>query len=272
MYYNYYGFNKKPFEIIPDPEMVFMREAHQEAMATLLYGQMYNKSFLLLTGDIGTGKTTLLQVLLRTVYNNDHVCMINHPTFSVDDFYYYMASKFGLPEYRNNKAKFLIEFAEFLGQCKNSNSRVLLIIDEAHLLSMDLLEEIRLLSNHDSEYNVLSIFLVGQPELNDLLSHTKLQSLRQRLGVRFHLTPFSEEETKGYISYRLVKAGTEHLSLFDDMAIKKIHAVTGGTPRLINVVCDQALVYGFAEGKKTINSVIVDESTVDLQIPGMESL
>ena len=268
MYYRYYGFNKKPFEVLPDPDMVYMRDSHQEAMAILLYGQKYNKSFVLLTGEIGTGKTTLLQILLRTVYNKDHVCLINHPTFSVDDFYYFLAFKYGLEEYCKVRAKFLIEFDKFLSNCKKLGERVLLIIDEAHLLSIDLLEEIRLLSNHDTTYNVMSIFLVGQTEINELLLNKRLHALRQRIGIRFHLEKFSEKETKRYVDFRLLKAGTTLHDLFDDQAIKEIHKVSQGIPRLINIVCDNALVFGFAEGKRNIDVALIQECVKELKITG----
>lgn len=271
MYYSYYGFSKKPFELIPDPNMVFMREAHREAMAVLLYGQMYNKAFLLLTGEIGTGKTTLVKVLLKSIFNKDNVCLIDHPTFSVDDFYYFLASKYDLSEYKNNKAKFLIEFDELLEDCKEDKERVLLIIDEAHLLSYELFEEVRLLSNHDTKYNVLSIFLVGQPELNDRLRDKRLQALRQRIGVRFHLDSFSEKETEGYINFRLLRAGTQRRNLFQPQAVKLIHQITGGNPRLINIVCDHALVNGFAESKDEIDADLIQECVKELQIPGEEN-
>jgi len=271
MYYSFYGFKNKPFELIPDPNMVFMRQAHREALSVLMYGQMSNKAFLLLTGNVGTGKTTLIRVLLNTIFNSNKVLLIDHPTFSISDFYYYLAFKYGLSEYTGNKAKFLIEFEEFLKNCKSNKERVLLIIDEAHLIPLDLFEEIRLLSNHDHKYNVLSIFLVGQPELNERLTEQKLQALRQRISIRFHLDPFSEKETGGYINFRLIKAGTTRTSLFEQEAIKLIHQAAKGNPRLINILCDHALINGFAEAKRTIDVKIVKESIADLQIPGEEN-
>ena len=195
--------------------------------------------------------------------------MIDQPSdFSGDDFYYFLAFKYALEEHCLFRAKFLLEFEEFLANSKKRGERVLLIIDEAHLLSVDLLEEVRLLSNHDTKYNVMSIFLVGQTEINELLLNERLNALRQRIGVRFHLEKFSENETKGYVNFRLLKAGTTRHDLFDEQAIKEIHKASQGTPRLINIVCDHALVFGFSEGKKNIDASLIQECVQELKIPG----
>jgi len=272
MYEKYYGLTSKAFDLIPDPGKVYMSEVHEEALAILRYGVIDRKGFLLLTGGVGTGKTTLLQLLAQSLDSRVHLCLIANPTLSLYEFYYYLAAKYGLREFEGNKAKFLLDFADFLKRCRENKERVLLIIDEAHVLPVELLEEIRLLSNQEyQDFGVMSVFLVGQPELNERLAHERLLPLRQRIGIRFHLQPFSEEETRRYILFRLGKAGVQRGDLFNDEAVRLIHAEGHGVPRLINVICDQALLAGFAEGKSVIDAEIVRESVRDMQIPGVQS-
>lgn len=271
MYSKHFGLTGKPFDLIPDPGTIFMSDAHQEALAILRYGIIDRKGFLLLTGEIGTGKTTLLQTLIISLDKKVHVCFIANPTLSTADFYYFLSSKYGLGDYEGNKAKFLISFAEFLKDCRRNGERVLLIIDEAHVFPVELLEEVRLLSNQElQEYGLLSIFLVGQPELNDRLAHERLIPLRQRIGIRFHLKPFSGKETADYINFRMRKAGAQRLDIFffTDDAIRLIHQVSGGIPRTINVLCDQALLGAFSENKLTVDAGIVKECVQELKIPG----
>ena len=272
MYEKYYGLTGKPFDLIPDPDKVYMSESHQEALSILRYGVIDRKGFLLLTGGVGTGKTTLLQLLVKSIDTKVHVCLIANPTLSLHDFYYYISAKLGLNEYGGNKAKFMLEFAVFVQQCRVANERVLLVIDEAHVLPVELLEEIRLLSNQEyQEFGVMSIFLVGQPELNDRLSHERLLPLRQRIGIRFHLQPFSANETKKYIVFRLSKAGGQHAGLFKEEALQIIHAESKGVPRLINILCDQALLSGFAAGLPQIDASTVQECIEEIHIPGEET-
>ena len=273
MYTKYYGLDRKPFDLTPDPRVVYMSDAHQEALAILRYGVIARKGFLLLTGDVGTGKTTLLQLLLKSIDETIHICLIVNPALDADDFYYFISSSYGLPEYNGNKARFFLDFTEFLCHCRENDERVLLIVDEAHVVSVDLLEEIRLLSNQDGEVvKVMSIFLVGQPELNDRLSNERLLPLRQRIGIRFHLQPFSNQETRNYILFRLRKAGARRFDLFSADAVDLIHRESGGTPRLINILCDHALLSGFAESKSRVTVDIVRDCVEEFQIPGEQKL
>ena len=271
MYNKYYGFLSTPFDLIPNPDVVYMSESHQEALAILRYGVVGKKGFLVLTGDVGTGKTTLLQALVQSLEMEVHLCLINNPTLTRDEFFSMLARSFELP-WEQNKAFFLIEFAEFLKKCRQDGERVLLIVDEAHVLSEGLLEEIRLLSNQDAlGQDVLSIFLVGQPELNKLMSSERLLPLRQRVGIRFHLKRFSHEETRQYILYRLRKAGASHFDIFSENAVTTIYQVSKGTPRLINIVCDHALLSGFSQGEPIIDAEMIRECIQDLQFPGEET-
>ncbi len=273
MYTGYYGLDRKPFDLTSDPRVVYMSEAHQEALAILRYGVISGKAFLLLTGDVGTGKTTLLQLLVKSLDAAIHICLIVNPALTPDDFYYFLSSSYGLPEYDGNKAKFFLIFTEFLRRCRKESEQVLLIVDEAHVVSIDLLEEIRLLSNQDGEETrVMSIFLVGQPELNDRLAHERLLPLRQRIGIRFHLYPFTNQETRNYILFRLRKAGARRLDLFSAEAVDLIHLESGGTPRLINILCDHALISGFAESKPRITVDIVRDCVEELRIPGEKKI
>ena len=272
MYEKYYGLTSKAFDLIPDPDKVYMSEAHEEALAILRYGVIDRKGFLLLTGGVGTGKTTLLQLLVKSLDSRVHLCLIANPTLSPHEFYYYLAAKYGLREFEGNKAKFLLDFADFLKRSRENKERVLLIIDEAHVLPVELLEEIRLLSNQEyQDFGVMSVFLVGQPELNERLAHERLLPLRQRIGIRFDLQPFSEEETRRYLLFRLGKAGVQRGGLFNDEAVRLIHAEGHGVPRLINVICDQALLSGFAEGKSVIDAKIVRDCVLDMHIPGEQT-
>jgi len=268
MYTKYYGLTRKPFALTPDPSVVFMSETHQEGLAILKYGILSKKCFLVLTADVGSGKTTLLQALVDSLEQDVRLCLLNNPILRRDEFFSYIAKKLGL-HWDGNKAMFLIEFGNLLKECYRRDERVLLIFDEAHVFPVDLLEEIRLLSNLEEKgQDVLSIFLVGQPELNERMSDDRLLPLRQRIGIRFHLHRFTPDETRQYILFRLRHAGARHLNIFSEDAIALIHNVSQGTPRLINIICDHALLTGFAESKPVIGAELVEESVNDLHFPG----
>ncbi len=271
MYKAYYGFKEKPFKLTPDSSVVFESDAHQEALAVLKYGVLSKKGFLVLTANVGLGKTTLLAALVNSLGVDVRLCLLNNPILYRDEFFSYLAQKLDLP-WDGNKAMFLIAFEEMLQAAYTAGERILLIIDEAHVLPVDLLEEIRLLSNLDTKgQDVLSIFLVGQPELNELMSDNRFLPLRQRIGIRFDLQPFNLQETKQYILFRLRNAGARYLNIFTDNAIGQIHEVSKGTPRLINIVCDHALLTGFAENKTVISRELILECIEDLHFPGEDT-
>jgi len=224
-----------------------------------------------LTADVGSGKTTLLQALVNSLEQDVHLCLLNNPILYRDEFFSYIAKKLGL-HWDGNKAMFLIEFGNLLKECYSNDERVLLIFDEAHVLPVDLLEEIRFLSNLEEKgQDVLSIFLVGQPELNERMSDDRLLPLRQRIGIRFHLHRFTLDETRQYILFRLRHAGARHLNIFSEEAIAMIHRVSQGTPRLINIICDHALLTGFAESTPVIGAELIEESVDDLHFPGEDN-
>jgi general secretion pathway protein A len=267
MYRQYYGLIRNPFELAPDSGTLFLSETHKEGLATLRYGILSKKGFLLLTGGVGTGKTTLINVMVKSLTPVAKVCVLSNPILTSSEFLFFIASKLGLPF--SNKVNFLQDFSGLLENCVEKDHRILLIIDEAHVLPVELLEEIRLLSNLGGDGpNVLSIFLVGQPELLDRLAHERLLPLRQRIGIRFHLDPFSFEDTVQYILFRLNRAGARNVALFSEKALKMIHETTHGNPRLINVLCDHALLSGYSHGLTIIDDMTVAECVRELHLPG----
>jgi len=270
MYRRYYGLSSQPFALHPDPERIFLSESHQEALSILRYGVLAGKGFLLLTGEVGTGKTTLLAALLAELNDDVLSCLLSSPTLSREEFLAFLAQEFSLEEV-GNKALFLRSFGQFLDRCREQGKRVLLIVDEAHVMPVELLEEVRLLSNLDTTGGVLSVFLVGQPELNDHLSGDRLLPLRQRIGIRFHLTPFDRANTQQYVLFRLRSAGARNLDLFTEGALELVHDLSQGTPRLINVICDHALLSGFADNRPRIDRNMIRECARDLHLPGEET-
>ncbi len=272
MYKRFYGFTRAPFDLSPDPERVFMSWTHKEGLAVLEYGVAAKKGFLVLTGEVGTGKTTLLQTLVRSLGDNVHVCLLNNPRLSREEFFSYLAHAYNIP-WDGNKALFLLELAKFFRECGQRKERVLFIIDEAHVIPLAQMEEIRLLSNQDpTGGDVFSIFLVGQPELDAHLKDERMLPLQQRIGIRFHLERFTRDITIQYIIFRLRTAGATHLDIFTEDALTLIHDVSRGTPRLINIICDHALLTGFADDQPVIDGDVIRECVRELQLPGAEEV
>ncbi|MFT5728854.1 MAG: general secretion pathway protein A [Desulforhopalus sp.] len=271
MYRKYYGLKHKPFELAPVGGRVYLSEGHREALATLRYGVISNKGFLLLTGGVGTGKTTVLNTLLGMVKDKVRVVVLNNPTLSKHEFFTYLSGKLGVP-YDNNKGTFILQLANFLEEYAEEGGKVLLIIDEAHAFPIDLLEEVRLLSNHAGQKNALTIFLIGQPELQDKLADPILLPLRQRIGLRHHLEPLSESDTGQYIAYRLNKADAANSAIFDNSAVSVIHKESGGNPRLINIICDHALITGFNRDLRTISKNVIDECITEIKLQNEKKL
>lgn len=271
MYRKYYGLKQKPFELAPVGGKVYLSEGHREALATLRYGVIANKGFLLLTGGVGTGKTTVLNTLLGMVKDKVRVCVLNNPTLSKHEFFSYIAKHLSIP-YKKNKGTFILQFAEYLHQYAQEGGKVLLIIDEAQAFPIPLLEEIRLLSNHAGQKNSLSIFLIGQPELQEKLADPQLLPLRQRIGIRHHLEPLAEGDVAQYIAYRLNQAGATNTSLFDSGAISMIHKESRGNPRLINIICDHALISGFNSDLRRITKSVIEECVKEIKLKGEKRL
>lgn len=271
MYRKFYGLKKRPFELAPVGDLIYLSEAHREAIATLRYGVIADKGFLLLTGGVGAGKTTILNNLLSMLKQKVRVCVLNNPTLNRDEFLHYLGGNLGV-SYKGNKGEFILQFSSLLDNCERMGEKVLLIIDEAQVFPIELLEEIRLLSNNAGERNVLSIFLIGQPELQEKLAHPQLLPLRQRIGIRYHLEPLLRDDTAQYISYRLNRAGADNPAIFTTQAIDCIHEASQGNPRLINIICDHAMISGFTQDMPQIDRDVVFECLKEIRLQGEERL
>jgi type II secretory pathway predicted ATPase ExeA/TolA-binding protein len=268
MYLSYYNLVKKPFKLTTDPEFLWLGDKHKEALATLRYGVIDQKGFLLVTGDVGTGKTTLVNALLESLQDDTLVANITNPLLSLIDFYNFVAISFNISKRFDNKVDFIVHFSHFLNKVFLDNKNVLLIIDEAHRLSKELLEDIRLLSNIElPEKKLINIFLVGQNEINQTLASQECRALRQRIMLTYQINPLSEIETFEYIKYRLKVAGTE-TKLFKRRAVQEVYRFSNGYPRLINKICDHAFLTGYVRGLKKIPSDIIEECSQELTLPG----
>ena len=267
MYLDFYGFTKKPFELTPDPQFLYLGAKHKEALALLEYGVLERKGFILLTGEVGTGKTTMVHALLKHLDGTTRTVHLSNSALSPEDFFYYVASSLKLKTTTGGKGEFLIKFKKFLNECLAARTNIVLIVDEAQDLSFDLLEEIRLLSNMEtSNAKLLNIILVGQPELNKLLSSPRCRPLLQRISIRYHLTPLNPAETKAYIQKRILVSGGPS-DLFHKSVTAAVHQYSEGYPRLINSICDNTLLLGYVKEKKNLTPEMVHQSYMDMKLP-----
>jgi len=268
MYLRHYKLQHMPFQISPDPRFLWLGEKHKEALGVLKYGVLNNQGFLLLTGDVGTGKTTLINALVQSLGTDTFLINVGDPRLDKLDFFKLVAHFLGLESKLRTKFDFVISFKDFLYRAHESKKNVLMIVDEAQKLSLDSLEEIRLLSNIEKqETKLLNVFFVGQNEFNDTLMRPECRALRQRITIVHHIVALNEKETVEYIKYRLNVAGTQR-KIFTDKALKEIFAFSGGCPRLINIVSDLALLTGYSENLQTIDRKIIRECARDLRLPG----
>jgi general secretion pathway protein A len=268
MYLSYYNLSEWPFQLNSDPGFLWLGEKHKEALSTLIYGVQDRRAFLLLTGDVGTGKTTLVNSLLEKLDESVFVGNITDPKLDLLGFLNVVSASLGLPEKSEKKEDFLSRFARFLNEKYAEGKYVLLIIDEAHALSADHLEQIRLLSNIElPDRRLISIFLVGQDELNETLTSYECRALRQRISLICRVEPLSEGETAEYIRHRLKIAGTDR-ELFSKSAIREIHRFSRGYPRLINIICDHALLTGYVRNLRKITPTLINECGKEMLLPG----
>ena len=266
MYLSYYNLTEKPFQINTDPKFLWQGEKHKEALAMLKYGILDNRGFLFLAGDVGTGKTTLINTLTNQLEDQIIVAIVPDPGLEKIDFFNFIADAFNFNRQFKSKGEFIVYFSRFLHKTHTNNKRVLLIIDESQRLTNELLEEIRLLSNiekHDAK--LINIFFVGQNEFIDILLKPENRALRQRITINYQIDPLTENETEQYIRHRLKVAGSQK-NIFTSKAIHEIFAFSGGYPRLINIVCDHSLLTGYVKGKKAIDAGIVEECAKELKI------
>jgi general secretion pathway protein A len=258
MYTAFYGLREKPFALSPDPRFLYLAGSHREALAHLLYGIEQGEGFISVTGEVGTGKTTLCRTLLERLDGDTELAFLFNPSRSALELLQTICAEFGLPAEGLTRRSLMNQLNGFLVKQKSQNRRVLLIIDEAQNLSENTLEQVRLLSNLEtSREKLIQILLLGQPELDRKLDGRGLRQLRQRISVRWKLEPLSAEETRAYVRHRLAIAAGEPKDLFSDAALRDVHRRTGGVPRLVNQLCDRALLAGYAARVSTIRPALV---------------
>lgn len=262
MYKSYFQLARNPFDLTPDPSCFVPTERHNETLAALYYGVRRHKGFVVVTGEVGTGKTLLLRCLLRLLEESKDISyayLFNNRLTSTE-FLQYMLLDFGLPAAGKNKCEMLFDLSQFLVSRASRQMTTVLIVDEAHLLSEELLEEVRLLSNLETyDDKLLQILLVGQPELDEKLDSRGLRQLKQRIALRTHLAPLTLEETQRYIESRLEIAGAETnaSSLFTSKAVGMVYRFSRGFPRLINTICENSLITAYARQVTEIDPDIV---------------
>jgi general secretion pathway protein A len=267
MYKAFYCLKSKPFEITPDPTFLWLGGKYKEALFTLRYGILENKGFLLLTGDTGTGKTTLINALTESLDRTVLSAVLSDPNLPRLDFYNAIAKGFGITKELTSKVQFLIQFSNFLHKAEEEKKKVLLLIDNCHQLSQELLEELRLLSNIEkADAKLINIFFVGQREFLDMLAQQANRAVRQRLALKLDLAPLTAPETDSYIRHRLKIAGSEE-RLFSDKAMHSIFRYCQGNPRKINRICDQALAIGGLRQRRSIDHKNIEECVRTLNMP-----
>ncbi len=270
MYESFYGFKEKPFDLHPDPDYLYMSRVHEDTYVHLEYAIVENKGFVVVTGEIGSGKTTLLNYLLNKIGADIQVGLINNTNILPAEFLKMVCQEFELNPKTNDKAELIDIFSGYLIEQFAAGERVVLIIDEAQNLTNDTMEEIRMLSNIETEkHHLIQIILVGQPELKFKLQQSNLKQFAQRVTVHCHLKGLENDEVNEYISHRLEVGGGDRFDIFDKETIDLISLYSRGIPRLINILCDSALVYGFADELETISTPILDNVYEELKTLGI---
>src|ERR687895_131164 len=261
MYLGFYGLREAPFRPTPDPRFLFQSARHREALAQLVYGVQERQGFIVLTGEIGTGKTTLLRTLLERLDTTTSVAYVHNSALGIEGLLEYILQDWGVKSTASTHAQRLFELNEFLIDQHRQGRSPVLVIDEAQNLSLETLEAIRLLSNFETtNEKLIQILLVGQPELKDKLNAPELRQLKQRVGLRCHIGPLTAEEIRLYIRHRLRVAGAVDVGVFTDAAVQKIADYSRGVPRVVNIVCDHCLLSGYADSKRRIDRDVVDEA------------
>ena len=266
MYVQYYRLSEPPFNVTPDPKFLYPTQQHTTALNHLLFGIRQRKGFVLLTGEVGTGKTTLCRKLLESLEERHRTALILNPMLTPAQLLRAIVEEFGLPARCRDRLSCLRALNEFLLDVSASGGDAVLIIDEAQDMSVELLETVRLLSNLETDTRkLLQIVLAGQPELREKLRDPALRQLAQRITVRYHLGPMSRQETSEYLRHRLSVAGGADAVHFDADAIGEIHRFSGGTPRLVNAITDKALLAGYVLETKTIDAEVVRMAVSELK-------
>ena len=271
MYAKFFGLKREPFSIAPDPRYLFLSERHREALAHLLYGLRGGGGFVLLTGEIGAGKTTVCRAFLGKVPRRCNVAYILNPLQSAEELLGSICDEFRIPRREPlpggaapTSKQHVDALNEFLLRTHAVGQNNVLVIDEAQLLSATVLEQLRLLTNLETdERKLLQIVLIGQPELREMLARPELEQFAQRVIARYHLEPLSAEEAARYIGHRLAVAGLEGQAPFDDAALARIHEIARGVPRRINLLCDRALLGAYALGRKSVDATMIERAAAE---------
>lgn len=270
MYKKFYGLTRSPFEISPDPYFLFPTTRHNEALASIIHGVMRRKGFIVVTGEVGTGKTLLVRCLLELMYRQDIASAnVFNPGLSPLEFLRYVAGDLGLRITNQDKGTLLLDLNNYLIARYRRGLTTVLIVDEAQHLEAELLEEIRLLTNLEtSQQKLLQIVLVGQPELDQKMNSPQMRQLKQRIALRCHLEPLQQEEVKGYILLRLQRAGmkSQAETLFPPEAMASVYHYSRGIPRLINTICENVLIAAYAQKSPCVTPEMIQEVAGDLQL------
>src|SRR5262249_39365438 len=266
MYTAFFGLREKPFALSPDPRFLFLSAAHQEALAHLIYGIEQGEGFIAVTGEVGTGKTTLCRTLLRRLGGEVEVAFVFNPKLTARELLEAILVELGVEKRGDTVRELVDELNHYLLERRRQGRRVLLIIDEAQGLSPDTLEQVRLLSNLETETDkLIQILMLGQPELDALLESRDLRQLRQRIGVRWRLAPLSRDETAAYVRHRLrVSAGADRDRLFSKSALREVYRRSHGIPRVVTLLCDRPLLAAFAEASPRIGAAHLRRAAAEL--------
>ena len=266
MYKEFFGLKEKPFNVTSDPNFLYLSKVHREAFSHLLYGIKERKGFLEITGEVGAGKTTLCRALLSQLDAHTKSAFIFNSTLPEMQLFQAILEDYGLIVERRTKAAMQRQLNAFLMSELSRGNNVILIIDEAQNLKPSVLEEIRMLSNLETDREKLfQIILVGQPELKTKLNSPALRQLRQRIAVRFHITPLQEDEVAQYINHRLTVAGSNGQIRFEEAALQFVYKYSGGIPRLINMVCDKALLAAYVIETRDVTLALVERSVQEIE-------
>jgi len=267
MYEDYYRFSAKPFQLNPDPRFFFGSKGHKRAMAYLDYGLSLGEGFIVITGEVGAGKTTLVRNLFRQLDSNNLIAaQLVSTQLDAEDTLRSVAAAFGLQHEGLTKSSLLKNLENFLIAATRQGKRALLVVDEAQNLTARAVEELRMLSNfQNSDRSLIQTFLLGQPEFRGMLQSPDMQQLRQRVVASYHLGPLAADETRGYIEHRLRTVGWVDAPGFDDAAFLALHDFTGGIPRRLNTTCDRLLLFGFLEEKNHFGEAEINEVISDLK-------
>ena len=266
MYTAFYGLREKPFALSPDPRFLFLAQSHREALAHLLYGIEQGEGFIAITGEVGTGKTTLCRTLLQRLGADSEVAFVFNPKLSALELLKTINAEFGLSHESDSQRELNDALNRFLLEKKREARRVLLIIDEAQNLERETLEQVRLLSNLETETSkLIQIVLLGQPELDAMLESPELRQLKQRIGVRWRLRPLSPSETREYVRHRLRVAAGAAREPFSIVALRELHRLSGGIPRVVNVLADRALLAGYAARAREVGPRVVRAAAAEVR-------